>query len=118
MHRFPAVLLREVDGEPADARLRGTREVTLRRLDLDHVGAEIRQRLPARRSRQHAGEIEDGDPVERPRSGAHRSGMESNTPNSRAVLTLTRACTRPCSPWNAPRVATGNTASCHTPGAT
>lgn len=35
-----------------------------------------------------------------------------------ATLQLTRACTRPCSSWNRAVAASGNTASCHTPGST
>ena len=62
---LPAVLLREVRGQPADPRLRGASEVALGRLDLDHVGAEVGERLAARRAGQHPGQVEHPDAVER-----------------------------------------------------
>ena len=66
---LPAVLLGEVHREPADPRLRRAGEVTLGRLDLDHVGAEVGQRLAARRARQHPRQVEDANAVERTRRG-------------------------------------------------
>ncbi len=59
------VLLHEVGGEPVDARRCESRQITGGRLDLDHVGAEIGEHPGAMRTRQHAREVEDSDPVER-----------------------------------------------------
>ncbi len=66
---LPAVLLREVHRESSDARLRSAGEVALGRFDLDYRGAEIDQRLAARRARQHPREIQHAYTVERSRPG-------------------------------------------------
>ena len=59
------VLLDEVRGQPVDLRRGEPGEVALRRLDLDHLGAEVAQRAGGVWPRQDPREVEDPDAVER-----------------------------------------------------
>ena len=68
---FPDVLLDVVRGQRVLAHRREPREVALRRLDLDDVGAEVVQQARAMRPREHAREVEHADAVQRPRLGSH-----------------------------------------------
>ena len=64
------VLLDEVRRQPVDARAGEAGQVTGRRLDLDHLGPEVRQHPRAVRTGQDAGQIEDTDTVERTTHGS------------------------------------------------
>jgi hypothetical protein len=65
--QFPDVLLREVGRHRADTRVSEPCEVTVRRLHLDDLGAEIAQHACAVRAREDTREVDDTDPVERTR---------------------------------------------------
>ena len=62
-----AILLREVDGQTADARLCGSSEVALGRLDLDDVGPQIGECLAAGRAGEHTRQVEHSHTGERAR---------------------------------------------------
>ena len=49
------------------------RVVAVRRLDLDHIGAEVAERHRHKRSREDAREVDDEDPIERTRHGRDHS---------------------------------------------
>ena len=59
------VLLGEVGGDRVPPGEREAGHVAFGRLDLDHVGTQVREHAPAVRPGQHPREVEDGDAVER-----------------------------------------------------
>jgi len=62
-----------VDGALMPRRLGIPHDVAARRLDLDHLGAEVAEDLRRQRPQHDRGQIEDLDSGERPRLGfAHR----------------------------------------------
>ena len=58
------VLLHEVRRQPVDTRAGVARQVTVRRLELDDLGAEVRQHPRAVRAGEDAREVEDADACE------------------------------------------------------
>src|SRR5205823_3879912 len=72
-----AVLLREVHGQSANPRLRGAGEIALRRFDLDDTRPQVSERLPARRARQHARQVQHQYTVERLRPSHAGRGVTS-----------------------------------------
>ena len=85
---LPAVLLREVRRDRVDARIGEAGEVADGRLDLDHLGAEVGEHAGAVRAREHAGEVEDADAVERTRACHRRMGHGQIVGASRAAALI------------------------------
>ena len=88
--RLPQFCCAKYTGNPPTARLSGAGEVTLRRLDLDDVRAEIGERLAARGAGQHTGQVEHADAVERSRRRRSSRIYWRRAGHGRTVL---------CDPW-------------------
>jgi len=59
-----------------------------RPLDLDHLGAEVGEQLPAPRPREHARQLDDAQTFQRPHPGKKRCG------SARAMAVFLRSAAR------------------------
>src|SRR5262245_56744926 len=72
------VVHREVDALPADHGRMLARLLAARRLDLDHLGAQVGEQHAAARARLEARQFEDADAVEATRHGGRLGGQDAD----------------------------------------